>query len=102
MVEVNINITYELCPGIDLDVEAYVTPGQPERRPDLDHPGNPAEPPEVYSSEVTLDGGEIDTDGLFIGTGITFDQDERNPVMGYRNVLEDIESKVLDKFYEGE
>ena len=37
-----ITVDYELPGGDIVEVDANVTPGRPERRPDLSHPGDPA------------------------------------------------------------
>jgi len=43
------NISFEFVIGNNqFQGDANISPGRPERRPDLNHPGDPAESPEVH------------------------------------------------------
>ena len=64
---------YELPGGDIVEVNAKITPGLPERKPDLNHPGDPAEDPVVEITDCFLRDSRknnpdlpIDLDGLYI------------------------------------
>ena len=70
-----VTFDYLLPGGTIIEVNANVTPGRPERRPDLNHPGDPAEEPEIEINDcfVKDSSGELtdlpfDPDGLYIKT----------------------------------
>ena len=64
---------YELPAGDIIEVNAEITPGRPERRPDLNQPGDPAEDPLVEITDLFLRDSRknnpklpLNLDGLYI------------------------------------
>jgi hypothetical protein len=72
------NISFEFVIGNNqFQGDAIISPGRPERRPDLDHPGDPAESPEVHDLNLYLESGhahmsKIEPEGLWIKEGDKF------------------------------
>lgn len=61
-----VQFTYYLCEGIDLEVEADVTFGEPAK---IDQSENlqmePAGDDEAYITSITLNGNEVSLEGLY-------------------------------------
>ena len=56
------NISFEFVIGNNqFQGDANISPGRPERRPDLTHPGDPAESPEIHDLNLYF---KSDTEGI--------------------------------------
>jgi hypothetical protein len=70
--------TFTLAAGdVRFEGDAIIIPGRPERRPDLNHPGDPAESPEIQTLNLYLECDQghmtrIEDEGLFIKEGEKF------------------------------
>ena len=92
-----ITFDYELPGGDTVEVNANVTPGRPERRPDLNHPGDPAEGPDVEITDCFFKDRNnnnpdlpFDPDGLYIMT--------RDGT--FKLITTDMEQYALDAYYD--
>ncbi len=56
---------YKLPSGTPITVYARHTPGLPERKPSLDHAGEPADEGEIEIEGCEFHGEEIDLEGLY-------------------------------------
>jgi len=86
----HVTITYELCPGLEVDVSSTYVVEVPEQGPTYSSGGQPCEPAHVEDITVLLDGIELDVGGLFLGKG--------NGVGGihHYSMEQDIEEKIVD------
>jgi hypothetical protein len=86
----SVTTTFELAPGIELEVEGTAYEGIPEQGPSFSSAGEPGEPPYAQIDRILLDGGEVDLDGLFYCRSVDYGR-----VLKPYCVLHDIEKALL-------
>jgi len=84
-----VQFDYELPGGDIIEVNATVAPGRPERRPDLNHPGDPAEGPDIEITDCFLqDRNKNNPDLPFDPEGLWYrDRDKK-----FKQVMDDLEN----------
>jgi hypothetical protein len=90
-----VQFDYELPGGDMLEVNATVAPGRPERRPDLNHPGDPAEGPDIEITDCFLqDRNKNNPDLPFDPEGLYFRIDREK----FKSIVDDMEEYAWDAY----
>jgi hypothetical protein len=96
-----VQFDYELPGGNMIEVNATVAPGRPERRPDLNHPGDPAEGPDIEINDCflkdingVLTDLPFDPDGLYIKN----ETDKFTVLTSFVRVTTDMEDYAWDAY----